>query len=420
MTENEYHNTKEFCPIPWTSFFIWPDGRVESCCQSKNELGNLNDSKINQILVGKKNVLIKNEMLLGTQVAGCQACYPHDQTIKSEDFNYKRTMRYDFLELLENYDKTLYSDTNAFEYRYADLRFRTTCNYACVYCTPYYSSLWSEELKEPFGLDKSKVEELVNFYLENISTLKSLYMAGGEPLLIKENLIILEALAKENLDCNISINTNLSQIENNKIFDALLKFNNCHWIVSVDDIEERYNYIRYPGNWELFFKNLLTLREKVGTHKISFSMVYSALNAQTIFEAIDYLVAEGFQKSSFDIYYVNNGRAEGISDRALALDPRNLSQNYINNTIELIKKNLFTEEQIKIDKSKERFNNQCNAIISFLNNKSSFTNTLTTWHSDPMNQQYKNILLKELEILDKRRCLNSQSIFPNIYQSFKY
>lgn len=396
MKDEEYYNNKEFCPAPWTTFYIWGDGRVENCCQSKNELGNLNNDSINSILNSNKVIQIKQDMISRMQVAGCKACYPQDNTIKPADFNYKSTMRYDFIEREQNNSKKIYSDVNAFEYRYADLRFRNTCNYACVYCGPLCSSLWADELNRPIGLPKDKIDDLIQYYLDNISKISYLYIAGGEPLLIKENLSILTALSEVNLDCNISINTNLSLITNNKIYETLLKFKSCHWIVSFDDMEDRYNYIRYPGDWNNFYNNLLKLKKDVGIENISFSMTYTSLNAKTIFTAIDALVKEGFPKNCFDIYYVHAGQKKDY------LDPRSLPPYYIDECIKIIKQNLIQKNTISLNAKDERFNNKLNTLISFLNN----------------NSNYESTLLHELKVLDQRRNLDSHKVFPDIYKSF--
>ncbi len=396
MTNEEFYNNTAFCPAPWTTFYIWGDGRVESCCQSKNELGDLNQDSIYSILNGYKAIKIKQDMLSGKQVAGCRACYPQDNTIKSENFNYKSTMRYDFLEFQENNSKEIYSDVNAFEYRYADLRFRNTCNYACVYCGPLCSSLWAEELNQHDALGKDKIDDLIQYYLDNISKINYLYIAGGEPLLIKENQIILDKLAEVNLNCNISVNTNLSLIKNNKIYETLLKFKSCHWIVSFDDMEDRYNYIRYPGNWNNFYSNLLSLKNAVGVDNISFSMTYTSLNAKTIFQAIKTLTKEGFEKNCFNIYYVHAGQKKDF------LDPRSLPQTYIDETVSIIKQNLIDNNTPLYNSKDERYNNQLNTLISFLNN----------------NSNYKSTLLQDLQILDQRRNLDSKKIFPDIYNSF--
>ena len=64
------------------------------------------------------------------------------------------------------------------------------------------------------------MEETFNFVKKNIKKLKTIYMAGGEPFLIKENLKIIDLIQEENPDILLRINTNLS-ILTPKLFEQL-------------------------------------------------------------------------------------------------------------------------------------------------------------------------------------------------------
>lgn len=230
MTDHEYFNNKAFCPLPWTSYFVWPTGRVENCCVSDNNFGSLHNDSIESLLSSSSYIKIKKEMLEGTVPAGCNACHP-DQVNQNVSFDYTNTLRYHHLTTFQNFDKSIYDDPQKFDYRYADLRVRNTCNFACVTCSPELSSTWAAELNQQnkqITIDNFNISSLIEHFINNAENLKVVYLAGGEPLLIKENLILLEKLYQVNPDCEVRVNTNLSQIKNNKIFDLLIKFKNCH------------------------------------------------------------------------------------------------------------------------------------------------------------------------------------------------
>ena len=80
-------------------------------------------------------------------------------------------------------------------------------------------------------------------------------ITGGEPMLMKENLEFLQLLKKENPDCHIRVNTNLSTTMTG-VFDLLCSFKNVHWTVSVESMGEEYEYIRHHGSWVDFDQNL--------------------------------------------------------------------------------------------------------------------------------------------------------------------
>jgi MoaA/NifB/PqqE/SkfB family radical SAM enzyme len=382
---NNFNDNDAFCPLPWVGVYIEPNGQVDNCCISKNNLGNINNTPLKDILTGHKNIEIKSEMQSGNRISGCSACYP----ITPEHSQRARVIN-EFDE--SKLDTSIYDNTNNFELRYLDLRFRNTCNYACVYCSSDLSSTWAAELGEMANMDKGLMATTLDYILDNINTVNNVYLAGGEPLLMKENEIILEHLLKVNPNCQIKVNTNLSITKNNRIFEALQKFKNVWWIVSVDDIEERYNYIRYPGNWDNFLNNLMFLKNnKIKGHKIVFNMVYCALNAKTIFSAIDYMVSLGFPKHDFAINYIDGGTNNG----RYPFDPRHLPKKYIQEVIEVI-------DNYPPDTTWEMFNTKLKLIKNYLNTSIS---------------GHRLTLFEALEEFDKRRGLDSRKVFPDIYEA---
>jgi sulfatase maturation enzyme AslB (radical SAM superfamily) len=193
-----------------------------------------------------------------------------------------------------------------------DLRWSNVCNYACIYCGPELSSTWADELKQTHRIERSSKNSMLDYVLENVHTLKELYLAGGEPLMMKENEIVLQALAEKNPDCHVCVNTNLSQIENNRIFELLAMGKNTQWLVSVDDMDERYEYLRYPGVWNTFAKNLSVLKNTPGS--VAFNMVFINLNALTIWDTVDYLLAQGHESNGITLTLYNNGGVDGDWD----------------------------------------------------------------------------------------------------------
>ncbi len=86
------------------------------------------------------------------------------------------------------------------------MRWRNTCNLACVYCDSSLSSTWAKELNEPIRVDEQQLAKTKEYVLANAPNLKNVYLAGGEPLLMKENSELLDRLDPS---CTVRINTNL-------------------------------------------------------------------------------------------------------------------------------------------------------------------------------------------------------------------
>jgi hypothetical protein len=212
-------------------------------------------------------------------------------------------------------------------------------------------------------------------------------LAGGEPLLIRENEIILQKLLEVNPNVQIFVNTNLSHIKNNKIFNLLLQFKNVCWIVSVDDMGDKYNYIRWPGTWDNFYNNLLELR-KISNHNITFNMVYTILNAKSIFDCIDKLEGDGF--STFNIAYVSGYEYYW-------LDPSHLPESIL---IEI--KNII---QCRIESCKnDQLKNAYKTLLTKLEIKKTHKRV------------FMNNLFNRLTKLDTDRKLDSQRVFSELYK----
>ena len=158
-------------------------------------------------------------------------------------------------EIAPNIDLELLDDKKNFSLKHVDLRWTNSCNQACVYCDENYSSKWAQELNKPVKSNKQARQEVKDFVFENIEQLENVYLAGGEPMLMKENKEFLDLLERKNPDCTVRVNTNLSTTKTG-IFESLCSFKNVHWTISVESIESEYEYIRHHGVWKDFESNL--------------------------------------------------------------------------------------------------------------------------------------------------------------------
>lgn len=375
MNQDHYNNKLEFCPAPWNAIYISSAGEVDSCCISSNQLGNINQTPLEDIIHGEKNYNIKHKMIIGKPVTGCNICYS-----KNND-----TLRTIYLKFFKETPLTFYDSANNFKLNYLDLRWRNTCNSACVYCGPKDSSLWAEELGIATPVDNTQLDKLKMFISPRLTQLQEVYLAGGEPLLIKENEWFLENLLEHNPDCKLLINSNLSHIDN-KIFNLITKFKNVRWLISGESVGKRYEYIRYGSIWETFIKNVNTLKNYFDPKVISLQMVYHALNTHSIFDYIDFMSSLDIPKETMNVYFYCGGSGGN-------LDPRNLPNFYIQQALETLDKH--------IDHSETHYNNNLKTIKNILQ---------TPYAGNTQN------LYNDLYVLDNRRNLDSKLIFPEIYQ----
>jgi MoaA/NifB/PqqE/SkfB family radical SAM enzyme len=305
VDSKKYLTNKNFCPIPWTGFMYNSDGTVQNCIRNREPIGNLKQNSLKEIL--ERNTEIKQNMLDNKPGNGCHGCYQLEQGKKSFDIVSDRIF---YLKELREVPLDTYSDVDNFDLHKIDIRWSNSCNFGCVYCGPEYSSRWVAELKlEKQQVPEDRVNELKEFVFSNVDTLKHVYLAGGEPLLMKENIEILELLLKRNPEVNLRVNTNLSKT-GTPVFDLICKFKNVHWTLSVESMEDEFEYIRHGGKWQDFLDNLEVIRSL--EHKVSFNMLWIPLNYLSIFECIKYLQQQGFHNNSFIVNAIENPQAFDI------------------------------------------------------------------------------------------------------------
>ena len=295
MTPKDVLTNKHFCPMPWTGLMYNFDGKVKNCIRSDDTtglLGNIKDTPIEEILLGPTNLTKQINITDNKPAAGCHTCYDLEHGKQGFDIISDRIF---YIREFKKISLDTYQ-VNNFNLQAIDVRWTNLCNFACVYCNPDFSSKWADELN--VQMTTPSVQQLADFrkYIyQHAKNLKHVYLAGGEPLLMKENLELLREL---NPEVNLRINTNLSKVDTG-VFDAVCSFKNVHWTVSVETIKDEFEYIRFGGRWQDFLDNLNTIRKL--DHKISFNMLWFLLNYDTVFGCVDYLKESGFHNNSFVI-----------------------------------------------------------------------------------------------------------------------
>ena len=381
MNSKDYLTNRAFCPVPWTSIMYNFDGTVKNCIRSASPIGNIRDTDIEQIL--GQDYEIKADMQTGQKPVRCNPCHQLEQDKNNFNIISDRVF---YLKELRDVDHTLYDTTN-FALQTVDIRWSNLCNFACVYCNPEFSSKWASErgITMLTPVDQ-QVEKFKQYIFERAPQLKHVYLAGGEPLLMKENLEFLKLLKSVNPNVNLRINTNLSKVDT-RIFDLICEFKNVHWIVSVETIEEEYEYIRYGGIWQDFVDNLQIIKP-LG-HKISFNMLHFLLNYKSIFGCVDYLSSQGFHNNSFVI---------GALTGPAHLNIRHLPENVLNSVKKILTDRLAENPGHLLE------NGYQNMLIHL---SQSFEKDLTR-------------SFEKLALMDQRRKLDSRAIFKDLYKEEKH
>lgn len=379
MTPRDMLTNPSFCPMPWTGLMYNFDGTVKNCIRSAGPLGDIKDQSVEQILID--NNQSRQQQIVDQQlVPTCSTCYDLERGKKGFDHISDRVF---YIRELKNTPVDTYQVGN-FNLQTVDIRWTNLCNLACVYCGPEFSSRWSDELKvQHVTPDQQQLTDFKNYIYDHAGQLKHVYLAGGEPLLMKENLTLLEKL---NPDVNIRINTNLSKVDT-RVFEAVCEFPNVHWTVSVETLAQEFEYTRHGGSWLDFLDNLAIIKQ-LG-HKISFNMLHFLLNYNSVFDCVDFLKAQGFHNNSFVI---------GALLQPDYLNIRHLPQDVLNSV-------------------KNKLQNRINQKPGYLL-EDSYRNMLH-YIDIPFEKNIKQSI-DTISEMDQRRGIDSRSIFKDFYKDINY
>jgi len=376
MTPKDMLTNPYFCSLPWTGLMYNFDGTVKNCIRSSEPIGNICNNPIEQIVQGQKNLLTQQKIQQGQPVTGCQPCYQLERGKTGHNIISDRIF---YLRELKQVSPETYVSGN-FDLQAIDVRWTNLCNFACVYCGPHYSSRWADELaiNIPTPTDQQR-QQFKQYVLDQAHQLRHVYLAGGEPLLMKENLELLDNLDPQ---VQLRVNTNLSRT-NTQVFERICEFKNVHWTVSVESMHEEFEYIRFGSNWNDFVENLQHI-QTLG-HKISFNMIWFLLNPFSVFDCVDYLKTLGFHNNSFVIGAL-------------------LGPEYLN--IRHLPKHVL---QLLQDQLEERISAKPGYLL-----EDSYQN-MRHYIQQPFEADLSSSLIK-LREMDQRRGLDSTTIFTDLYK----
>ena len=264
---------KFYCPLPFVHQFVCADG-IAMCCRP----GGRHNMTIQEFEDSTYLQSIRQQLNDGEIPSECQICkHEEDQGMPS----------------IRTQALKEYGHSQGPALQFIDLRHDNLCNLACRMCNAGYSSLWAKEVDNHAELRKfqkpfkrNNVADKILGDFDNLTrNLTKLSLTGGEPLLIKDHLTVLEKLIEQGrTDVELTITSNITAL-NPRWFEVIKQFKTVHWTVSLDEVGE---YIRWPYNWSAVNANLQTLLSLPNSIAINCTLtVYSLLNLN---ELVEYFV----------------------------------------------------------------------------------------------------------------------------------
>lgn len=249
------------CYLPWTHIDISPIGEIRPCCKFRSTkhleyplmTNKINDLKIQEYLDSPVLKEVKRDFLQNKWPKGCECCrIEEEHGIESKRIQDSR--------FIEEHLPEDYQDKGFFT---ASIAYGNTCNLKCISCNPHSSSKWRQEWKDTTGNDVKANHFYKNSFVDDFysysENLVHLVTPGGEPFLsgVKEQKELLNRFIEDGRAKDISLhyNTNGTVFPDDSWIALWKNFKEVNIQLSIDGIESRFEYIRYPGEWATFAKN---------------------------------------------------------------------------------------------------------------------------------------------------------------------
>lgn len=257
---------EHFCAAPFTSLYEGPSGRVATCCKTTNALGYTSENTLEEIANSKEAQRVRKQFLAGEKPDQCQSCWDQEKSGKiSTNRFHSNNLGFDTInQVVKNTDKNGYMKYQ--HMTWLDLLWTNKCNFACLGCTPVYSSTINLNYKEEISILHDRNYYLddvdwntsnnskIDYILKHSDSIKTIHLNGGEPLMSEDLYEFLEALINKGLHKKIILwsHTNGS-IKNYKGKDLILDYfsywgDKCKITLSNDGHGKYGEYIRYGYN----------------------------------------------------------------------------------------------------------------------------------------------------------------------------
>lgn len=155
--------------------------------------------------------------------------------------------------------------TTDVELKHFDYNTYNVCNLACITCNPGWSSSWKKDVDLIYGRPQESIKKTKNVSKiidVDFSTIEKVYFNGGEPLLNRDHIVIMQRLlSANNTKATISYNSNGTQEITTEIIDLWKQMRKIWFLISCDAIEQEFELIRWPAKWGQIEKTISHLKE---------------------------------------------------------------------------------------------------------------------------------------------------------------
>lgn len=251
MTASPIKNHPNYCPLYYKGLALIEQSddtaSISLCCESKefsvidSSFDFINDDFLNKFRTSWQQSPLPN----------CKTCWIAQSLGKynSREVN------------IEWIEKNSIDDPDTIALTRLDYIVGNLCNAKCIICNSNFSSAWAAE-DHKFGIPSVKLPKMSDqkSFINNIdfSSLKQLYLTGGEPLMSHKSWAILRKIKQQKSlsDLQLRISTNASVLPDREMISFWKECQSVDIFASLDGIGTPYEYMRYPLRWKEIESNL--------------------------------------------------------------------------------------------------------------------------------------------------------------------
>jgi len=311
--------SSSFCAAKWYNATIWlGSGQTTSCHHPPaHAIGSdfeINPRAIHNTTQKKED---RRKMIAGERPAGCEYCWKIEDMGRDaiSDRVYKSKI-YPIKALNEAYDTPYNEDVDL---RTLEIAFDRTCQFACSYCNPAFSSTWVNDIKKHgaytglvsdgrnhfthihdsaqlyrYGETNPYVEAFFKWWESDLHrTLQELRITGGEPLMSGETWKLLDWFKNNQgkSHTRLAINSNLgTQVDIDRLLDTVAGME-IDLYTSNEAVGTQAEYIRDGLVWPDWVHNVERLLNSHQFRGIHVMCTINALCLPSLSELLDQIVA---------------------------------------------------------------------------------------------------------------------------------
>jgi len=425
-----------FCAAKWYNATIWlGSGMTTSCHHPPAHRIDLEELKINPKAIHNtvEKKIDRLNMQLGNRPKGCEYCWKIEDMGRDavSDRVYKSRI-YPLEALDEAYRQPHQEDVNL---RTLEIAFDRTCQFACSYCNPAFSSTWVRDIQRNgpyerlvsdgrnhfththdsaqlyrFGETNPYSEAFFKWWETDLhQTLQELRITGGEPLMSGETWKLIDWF-KDNpgrSKTRLAINSNLGkEVDVDRLLEAT-KDISIDLYTSMESVGQQAEYIRDGLDYSAWVMNIIRLIQSKQLRGLHVMCTINALCLDTLPDLLTVFMRwKQEYGSDFPNFTLNILRFPSFQS-ALVL-PDNIRTRYKNNLEQ------WLEQWTTSSLMHEHERNHVQRLIDYLDvvkTPHSETFEMPKLHSD-----FKNFYKQ----YDQRRNKNFVKTFPHLSDWFNH